>query len=104
WLFVGSALPALAHPVSDWELKNLPRFPSALADSLAAPGLPDSAGLVGPNRTGWRHVAYQRPALWALRLAAARGDEVLAERAWPAGARAVAPPDAGRGLFAGPPV
>jgi hypothetical protein len=102
WLFVGSALPALAHPVSDWELKNLPRFPSALADSLAAPGLPDSAGLVGPNRTGWRHVAYQRPALWALRLAAARGDEVLAERAWPAVAAAFARQTADGGFSAEP--
>jgi hypothetical protein len=76
--------------VSDWEIKNLPRFPKALADSLAIAGLPDSAGLVGANRGGWRHVAFQRPALWALRLAAARGDETLAERAWPAVAVAFA--------------
>ncbi|HYM81976.1 MAG TPA: hypothetical protein VEY91_11290 [Candidatus Limnocylindria bacterium] len=75
---------ARAHPVSDWELLHLPRLPREIAGALAERGLPDSAGLVGANRDGWDHVAHQRHALLALRLAAARGDEVLAERAWPA--------------------
>ena len=96
------ARPVRAHPVSDWELRNLPKLSRPLADTLATTALPDSSGLVGVNRGGWVHVAYQRPALWALRLAAARGDETLAERAWPAVAAAFARQTAAGGFAAAP--
>jgi hypothetical protein len=79
-----TAWAASAHPVSEWEVKHLPRFPRELVDPWIDRGLPDSSGLVDRNRAGWRHVGHQRHALLGMLMAAARGDEVLGDRAWPA--------------------
>lgn len=77
-----AATIAVAHPVSDWEVKHLPRFPRELVDPWVILGLPDSSGIAHPNRAAWNHVAYQRDALLGMLMAAARGDEVMGERAW----------------------
>jgi hypothetical protein len=74
--------PAHAHPVPDWEVRHVPRFPRELLAPWIQSSLPDSTGQLGRNRGGWWHVADQRPALVPLLIAAARGDEVMAERAW----------------------
>ena len=77
------ATAARAHVVSDRELKVVQQFPPGAVRQELRASLPDSAGNVAPNRPGaWRSVAYQRPALLLLVDAAARGDSVVAERAW----------------------
>jgi hypothetical protein len=58
----------------------LRRMPEALLDHSGT--TPDAKGLVGYNRSGFKASSFQRGATVKLALAAARGDEKLADECW----------------------
>jgi len=71
-----------AHVISDRELVVLRALPSGAVTGLRAPEMPDTSGLAGANRRGWHGLEAQRRSLYLLADASARGDTLLAERAW----------------------
>lgn len=64
------------------ELEVLQKIPSQVLKDLAGAGMPDQKGMVGRNRNGWIHVAFQRGAAFSFVAAVALGDLKSAERAW----------------------
>lgn len=75
---------ALAHVVSDREVKLLRDLPAGLVATAAREDRPDSSGLTAPNRPAWREVYHQHGALFLLIDAASRADSAGAEVAWKA--------------------
>jgi len=82
---LASALPrsAIAHVVSDRELRVVAQFPAGAVRRMFADCAPDAAGNVPPNRSeAWLGAGHQRPAMLRLLEAAARSDTLDAERCW----------------------
>lgn len=66
------------------EIEILRKIPEDVLKDLMKAGMPDSSGLVGRNRDGWIHVAFQRGAGFSLAAAAVLNDLDAAEKAWSA--------------------
>lgn len=75
--------PALAHVVSDREVRVLQALPWSDVAAALASSWPDSAGAVAPDDAslGWS-AGPQAGAMLLLMTAASRADSVAAERAW----------------------